>query len=219
MSKSSKKKPSEELGAKEILAVLAVLLFWIVLSVAIAIDAITPDPSRGTASQTTNRTTELLQLHLSKEYVESGNIEGRVSGNMLGTVGYVQGSSEGRPVTYIYIRYRAENGDIIDRLIPRDNVRLRDDLAPGAPATVEIEVVKKREASYEDIQKDPTLCHDGKPGHKSKELPAEDCGVHPDDPAPKWKLEREDPIVIHVPKDSIIVTINPNLVPETAQKQ
>lgn len=82
---------------------------------------------------------------------------------MLGTVGYVQGSSEGRPVTYIYIRYRAENGDIIDRLIPRDNVRLRDDLEPGVPAAIEIEVVKKREASYEDIQKDPTLCHDGKP--------------------------------------------------------
>ena len=220
MSKSSEKvKPSEVPSTGEFLAVVAFMLLIIVAFVICVIHAFTPDPSRGTASQTTNRTTELLQLHLSKEYVESGNIEGRVSGNMLGTVGYVQGSSEGRPVTYIYIRYRAENGDIIDRLIPRDNVRLRDDLEPGVPATVEIDVVKKREASYEDIQKDPKLCHDAKSGHNSKELPAEDCGVHPEDQAPKWELIHEEPVVIHVPKDSVIVTINPNMVPDTAQKQ
>lgn len=220
MSKSSEKvKPSKEVKTHEALIVIALLLFWIALSVGIVIHATTPDPAKGTATQTTNRTTELLQLHLSKEYIESGNVEGRVSGNALGTVGYVQGSNEGKPETYVYIRYRADNGDIVDRLIPRDNIRLRDDLEPGALATIDLEMVKSRKATYEDIQKDPTLCHDGKSGHNSKELPAEDCGVHPEDPAPKWKLEREDPVVIHVPKDSVIVTINPNMVPDTAQKQ
>ena len=219
MSKSSKKKPSEELGAKEILAVLAVFLFWIVLSVGIVIDSITPDPARGTATQTTNRTTELLQLNLSKEYVKSGHIDGRVSGNILGSVGYVQGSNEGKPETYVYIRYRADNGDIIDRLIPRDKIRLRDDLEPNTPATIDLKMVKSREAAYEDIQNDPALCHDAKSDHNNKELPAEDCGVHPNDPAPKWKFEREDPVVIHVPTDSVIVTINPNMVPDTAKKQ
>lgn len=220
MSKSSEKvKPSEVPSTGEFLAVVAFMLLIIVAFVICVIHAFTPDPSRGTATQTTNRTTELLQLHLSKEYTESGNIEGRVSRNALGTVGYVQGSNEGKPETYVYIRYRADNGDIIDRLIPRDKIRLRDDLEPNTPATIDLEMVKSREATYDDIQKDPTLCHDAKSGHNSKELPAEDCGVHPEDPTHQWRLEREYPVVVHVPKDSVIVTINPNMVPETAQKQ
>lgn len=171
-------------------------------------------PQTDAATQETTRTTDLLQLQLSKEQVKSSSFEGGTSGNILGNVGYVQGSSEGKPVTYIYIRYRAENGDIIDRLIPRDQVRLRDDLAPNAPATVEINVVKKREASYEDIQKDPSLCYDA----RHEPLPAEKCGKHPGDTPGEWQLERETPAVVHVPKNSVIVTINPNMVSDGAKK-
>lgn len=175
-------------------------------------------PQTDAATQETTRTTDLLQLQLSKEQVESSSFEGGTSGNILGNVGYVQGSSEGKPVTYIYIRYRAENGDIIDRLIPRDQVRLRDDLAPNAPATVEINVVKKREASYEDIQKDPSLCYDARHEPFRDPLPAEKYGKNPDDTPGEWQLERETPAVVHVPKNSVIVTINPNMVPDGAKK-
>ncbi len=175
-------------------------------------------PQTDTAIQKTTRTTELLQLQLSKEQVESSSFEGRTDGSVLGNVGYVQGSSEGKPVTYIYIRYRAENGDIIDRLIPRDQVRLRDDLAPNAPATVEINVVKKREASYEDIQKDPSLCYDAHYEFIRDNLPAEECGKHPGDTPDEWQLDSETPTVVHVPKNSVIVTINPNMVPDGAKK-
>lgn len=175
-------------------------------------------PQTDAATQETTRTTDLLQLQLSKEQVESSSFEGGTSGNILGNVGYVQGSSEGKPVTYIYIRYRAENGDIIDRLIPRDQVRLRDDLAPNAPATVEINVVKKREASYEDIQKDPSLCYDARHEPFRDPLPAEKCGKHPDDTPGEWQFDRETPAVVHVPKNSVIVTINPNMVPDGAKK-
>ena len=100
-------------------------------------------------TEKTTQTTDLLSLQLSKEQVESGSVEGYQSGSFLGSVGYVQGNSEGKPVTYIYFRYRAENGDIIDRLIPRDDVRLRDDLAPNAAATVEVETTKHRERNSE----------------------------------------------------------------------
>ena len=175
-------------------------------------------PQTDAATQETTRTTDLLQLQLSKEQVESSSFEGGTSGNILGNVGYVQGSSEGKPVTYIYIRYRAENGDIIDRLIPRDQVRLRDDLAPNAPATVEINVVKKREASYEDIQKDPSLCYDARHEPFRDPLPAEKCGKNPGDTPGEWRLDRETPAVVHVPKNSVIVTINPNMVPDGAKK-
>ena len=175
-------------------------------------------PQTKAATQKTTRTTDLLQLQLSKEQVESSSFEGRASGSALGNVGYVQGSSEGKPVTYIYIRYRAENGDIIDRLIPRDQVRLRDDLAPNAPATVEIDVVKKREPSYEDIQKDPSLCYDAHFDFLPDSLPAEECGKHPGDTPDEWQLERETPTIVHVPKNSVIVTINPNMVPDGAKK-
>lgn len=175
-------------------------------------------PQTDAATQETTRTTDLLQLQLSKEQVESSSFEGGTSGNILGNVGYVQGSSEGKPVTYIYIRYRAENGDIIDRLIPRDQVRLRDDLAPNAPATVEINVVKKREASYEDIQKDPSLCYDARLEPFRDPLPAEKCGKHPGDTPGEWQLDRETPAVVHVPKNSVIVTINPNMVPDGVKK-
>lgn len=175
-------------------------------------------PQTDDATQKTTRTTDLLSLKLSKEQVESSSFEGRTGGSILGNVGYVQGSSEGKPVTYIYLRYRAENGDIIDRLIPRDDVRLRDDLEPNAPATVEINVVKKREASYEDIQKDPSLCYDARHEPFRDPLPADKCGKHPGDAPSEWEFDYEFPSVIHVPKDSVIVTINPNMVPDGAKK-
>lgn len=166
----------------------------------------------------TVQTTDLLSLQLSKEQVESSSFEGRTGGSILGNVGYVQGSSEGKPVTYIYLRYRAENGDIIDRLIPRDNVRLRDDLEPNAAATVEIETTKHRKPTYEDIQKDPSLCYDARHEPFRDPLPAEKCGKHPDDTPGQWPLDRETPAVVHVPKNSVIVTINPNMVPDGAKK-
>ena len=185
------------------------------------------NPRLDQAVQTTTHTSELLQLQLSKEQIESSSLEGSSGGNFLGTVGYIQGSSEGRPVTYIYIRYRAENGDIIDRLIPRDQVRLRDDLASGEGARVEVETVKKRTATYSDIQQDPALCYESNPlrgsskfSPKEKRVPlaAEKCGRHANDIPDEWVLEREAPTVVHVPKDAIIVTINPNMVPEGAKK-
>jgi len=166
----------------------------------------------------TVQTTDLLSLQLSKEQVESSSFEGRTGGSILGNVGYVQGSSEGKPVTYIYLRYRAENGDIIDRLIPRDDVRLRDDLEPNAAATVEIETTKHRKPTYEDIQKDPSLCYDARHEPFRDPLPAEKCGKHPDDTPGQWQLDRETPAVVHVPKNSVIVTINPNMVPDGAKK-
>ena len=130
-------------------------------------------------------------------------------------------------MTYIYLRYRAENGDIIDRLIPRDEVRLRDDLKPGEAARVDIETVKKRTATYSDIQQDPALCYESnwvrgssEYSPKEKRVPraAEKCGRHADDAQEEWVTEREAPTVVHVPKDAIIVTINPNMVPEGAKK-
>ena len=185
------------------------------------------NPRLDSAVQTSTHTSDLLQLQLSKEQVESASLQGSVSGNFLSTVGYVQGTSEGHPVTYIYLRYRAENGDIIDRLIPRDEVRLRDDLNPGEAARVDIETVKKRTATYSDIQQDPALCYESNPvrgsskySPKEKRVPlaAEKCGRHSDDAQEEWVTEREAPTVVHVPKDAIIVTINPNMVPEGAKK-
>ena len=178
-------------------------------------------------TEKTTKTTDLLSLQLSKEQVESGSVEGYQSGSFLGSVGYVQGNSEDKPVTYIYFRYRAENGDIIDRLIPRDDVRLRDDLEPNAAATVEVETTKHRESTYEDIQKDPALCYDVNFFHFHGEwdkredrraLPAEQCGKHPGDKPGDWVVDSVKPTVIHVPKDSVIVTINPNMVPDGAKK-
>lgn len=215
---------TKKLGYTIIFCAFAVLILLCVINFILFFNTylLSPNPKQvpqtDAATQETTRTTDLLQLQLSKEQVESSSFEGGTSGNILGNVGYVQGSSEGKPVTYIYIRYRAENGDIIDRLIPRDQVRLRDDLAPNAPATVEINVVKKREASYEDIQKDPSLCYDARHEPFRDPLPAEKCGKHPGDTPGEWQLERETPAVVHVPKNSVIVTINPNMVSDGAKK-
>lgn len=186
--------------------------------------------AHGKATQETTRTHELISLQLSKEQIQSGSLEGHISGGFLSTVGYVQGSFDGHPVTYIYFRYRAENGDIIDRLIPRDDVRLRDDLAAGEAATLEIQSVKTRKATYEDIQQHPELCREdslirgfiadrffhGEGGYGSP-VSAERCDRHANEEPEDWNLDHED-LVVHVPKDSIIVTINPNMVPESAKK-
>lgn len=206
-------------GDKEILIFFGVLAVIFMIAPSIFIDVNTTRAKLDDhVVEKTVQTKDLLSLQLSKEQVESSSFEGRTGGSILGNVGYVQGSSEGKPVTYIYLRYRAENGDIIDRLIPRDKVRLRDDLEPNAPATVEINVVKKREASYEDIQKDPSLCYDARHEPFRDPLPAEQCGKHLGDTPGEWQLERETPAVVHVPKNSVIVTINPNMVPDGAKK-
>lgn len=148
-------------GDKEILIFFGVLAVIFMIAPSIFIDGNTTRAKLDDyVVEETVQTKDLLSLQLSKEQVESSSFEGRTGGSILGNVGYVQGSSEGKPVTYIYLRYRAENGDIVDRLIPRDRVRLRDDLEPGAAATVEIETTKYREPTYEDIQKDPALCYD-----------------------------------------------------------
>jgi len=206
---------------------LIALLLFLAAFITVSIFMLSLSPTRGQAVQDTTRTHELMGLQLSKEQVQTGSLEGHVSGDFLSTVGYVTGSFDGRPVTYIYIRYRAENGDIIDRLIPRDQVRLRDDLKPGEAARVDIETMKKRTATYSDIQQDPTLCYESNPlrgssqySPKEKRVPraAEKCGRHSDDAQEEWVTEREAPTVVHVPKDAIIVTINPNMVPEEAKK-
>ena len=187
------------------------LLLFLAAFITVSIFMLSLSPTRGQAVQETTRTHELMGLQLSKEQVQSGSIEGHISGDFLSTVGYVQGSFDGRPVTYIYIRYRAENGDIIDRLIPRDEVRLRDDLKPGEAATLEIHTVKTRRATYEDIQKDPSLCY------KDGPVPPEMCGRKANEIPEEWNVDHEE-LVVHVPKDAIIVTINPNMVPEGAKK-
>ena len=52
---------------------------------------------------------DILSLQLSKEKVQTGSFEGRTGGSIIGNVGYAQGNSEGKPVIYIYTRYRAAN--------------------------------------------------------------------------------------------------------------
>lgn len=187
------------------------LLLFLAAFITVSIFMLSLSPTRGQAVQETTRTHELMGLQLSKEQVQTGSLEGHISGDFLSTVGYVQGSFDGRPVTYIYLRYRAENGDIIDRLIPRDEVRLRDDLKPGEAATLEIHTVKTRRATYEDIQKDPSLCY------KDGPVPPEMCGRKANEIPEEWNVDHEE-LVVHVPKDAIIVTINPNMVPEGAKK-
>jgi hypothetical protein len=187
------------------------LLLFLAAFITVSIFMLSLSPTRGQAVQETTRTHELMGLQLSKEQVQTGSLEGHISGDFLSTVGYVQGSFDGRPVTYIYLRYRAENGDIIDRLIPRDEVRLRDDLKPGEAATLEIHTVKTRRATYEDIKKDPSLCY------KDGPVPPEMCGRTANEIPAEWNVDHEE-LVVHVPKDAIIVTINPNMVPEGAKK-
>lgn len=212
-------------------------LFLLGVLLTMIISVFLGSPTRGQAVQESTRTHELLSLQISKEQVQSGSLEGEIHEGFLGSVGYIQGSFEGRPVTYIYIRYREESGDIIDRLIPRDQVRLRDDLENGKAATLEIHTVKKRDATYEDIQHDPSLCYEGSTlrdllanfmglpsgkrmsifTRKGTPLPAEECGRHETDAPKDWEMDSEE-LVVHVPKDAIIVTINPNMVPEGAKK-
>ena len=90
-------------------------------------------------------------------------------------------------------------------------MRLRDDLKPGEAATLEIHTVKTRRATYEDIQKDPSLCY------KDGPVPTEMCGRTANEIPAEWNVDHEE-LVVHVPKDAIIVTINPNMVPEGAKK-
>ena len=180
----------------------------------------------GEATKTESRTTDLMQLQLSKDQVESGSVQGSSQGYVVGNLAYVsgyqegsvQGSSESKPVLYVYLRYRSQNGDIEDLLIPRERISLRDDLAPGTKATLELQVKKKkRAATFEDIRKDESLCYKGKDSSRTPQ-PANSCGKHSYDKPEEWVFESESPSVIHIPKDSVVVSVNPNLVPADAKK-
>lgn len=184
MAQAVKRKIAIGIGISVLALVLtAILVFTVICVIEFSQMKVTPPEAK-------TRSTELLQLQISKEQVESSHIEGNMSGDLLGTVGYVQGNSNGKPEMYVYIRYRAENGGIVDRLIPRNEVRLRDDLEPHTAATVELEL---------SIHSDETK-------RESKDNNQQ-------------HLDAETPLVIHVPKGAVISTINPNMVPDTAQKQ
>lgn len=179
----------------------------------------------GEATKTESRTTDLMQLQLSKDQVESGSVQGSSQGYVVGNLAYVsgysegsvQGSSESKPTLYVYLRYHSQNGDIEDLLIPRDRISLRDDLAPGTKATLELQVKKKRAATFEDIRKDESLCYKGEDSSRTPQ-PANSCGKHSYDKPEDWVFESESPSVIHIPKDSVVVSVNPNLVPADAKK-
>ena len=61
-------------------------------------------------------------------------------------------------------------------------------------------------------------CYDAHFDFLPDSFPAEECGNHPGDTPDEWQLERETPPIVHVPKNSVIVTINPNMVPDGAKK-
>ena len=53
--------------------------------------------------------------------------------------------------------------------------------------------------------------------YKDGPVPPEMCGRTANEIPAEWNVDHEE-LVVHVPKDAIIVTINPNMVPEGAKK-
>ena len=67
------------------------LLLFLAAFITVSIFMLSLSPTRGQAVQDTTRTHELMGLQLSKEQVQTGSLEGHVSGDFLSTVGYVTG--------------------------------------------------------------------------------------------------------------------------------
>lgn len=161
-------------------------------------------------------TTQLTSLHLDQSQTLHGTTHGETTGSILGSVGYVNGQIDGKPGLYMYIRYQDEHGNIIDKLIPRDKVSLRED-ATEQQGSIEFKGSWERTATKQEFRENK---------HKNQEtfFPAREKNAD-DNPTPRpcftqvencWdgasKNDTDVNIIVHIPKGAIIPDIDPNTI-------
>ncbi len=186
-----------------------VLLVLITLLVALPVNTLTGNSLFGFAPRTTdhwNQRIELKGMELSQDQV----IHGEAHGDMF----YVDGQIDGKPELFVYYRYVDDRGVVQDKLTPRKNVEIVEDLPVGAPAVVEFNADYSRIMTTSEVESKykrgglSVLIDKKKATPEKQQRP---CFTEVETCEARARTSDTKPkISIHLPKGAIIKHIDPN---------
>ena len=195
-----------------------VLLVLITLLVALPVNTLTGNSLFGFAPRTEDhwdQRIELKGMELSQDQV----IHGDAHGDMF----YVDGQIDGKPELFVYYRYIDDRGVVQDKLTPRKNVEIVEDLPVGAPAVVEFNADYRRVMTTSEVEnkyRRGNLPADSVFGlmfvDKKKAVPEKQprpCFTEVETCDAKAKTSDTKPrISIHLPKGAVIQKIDTNTI-------
>lgn len=156
--------------------------------------------------------TDLIGLSLNQDQVSHAETKGYVAGNIVFTYGSIQGTQDSKPEMFAYYRYKDERGAVMDKLVPRDQVTIKEDLPKGSTSHIEVHVDYKREATRKEafntgsslgVLKATKDTPDPRPCLTKVESCTQDDAKR-DDTNPQ--------VTVHVPEGTIISTVDPNTI-------
>lgn len=175
----------------------------------VAIGEIMPIP---TTPDSYDYKTDLIGLSLNQNQASHAETKGHVAGNIVFTYGITQGVQDSKPEMFTYYRYKDEHGAVMDKLIPRDQVTIKEDLPKDSTSHIEVHVDYKREATKKEASNSdfPLAVYKAKkdtPDPRPCLTKVESCTQ--DDA----KRDDTDPqVTVHVPEGTIISTVDPNTI-------
>lgn len=175
----------------------------------VVIGEIMPIP---TAPDSYDYKTDLIGLSLNQNQASHAETKGHVAGNIVFTYGSTQGVQDSKPEMFTYYRYKDEHGAVMDKLIPRDQVTIKEDLPKDSTSHIEVHVDYKREATRKEAFNSdfPLAVYKAKkdtPDPRPCLTKVESCTQ--DDA----KRDDTDPqVTVHVPEGTIISTVDPNTI-------
>jgi hypothetical protein len=175
----------------------------------VVIGEIMPIP---TAPDSYDYKTDLIGLSLNQDQASHAETKGHVAGNIVFTYGSTQGVQASKPEMFTYYRYKDEHGAVMDKLVPRDQVAIKEDLPKDSTSHIEVHVAYKREATRKEAFNSdfPLAVYKAKkdtPDPRPCLTKVESCTQ--DDA----KRDDTDPqVTVHVPEGTIISTVDPNTI-------
>jgi hypothetical protein len=174
----------------------------------VAIGEISPVP---TVPDSYNYKTDLIGLSLNQDQVSHAETKGHVAGNIVFTYGIIQGVQDFKPEMFTYYRYKDEHGAVMDKLVPRDQVTIKEDLPKDSTSYIEIHVDYKREATKKEAFNSdfPLVIYKAK-----KDTPdPRPCFTKVESCTQDAERDDTDPqVTVHVPEGTIISTVDPNTI-------
>lgn len=182
---------------------------FIVSIILVVIGVIMPVP---TTPDSYEYKTDLIGLSLNQNQASHAETKGHVAGNIVFTYGITQGPQDFKSEMFTYYRYKDERGAVMDKLIPRDQVTIKEDLPKDSTSHIEVHVDYKREATRKEafntgsslgVLKATKDTPDPRPCLTKVESCTQDDAK---------KDDTEPQVTVHVPEGTIISTVDPNTI-------
>lgn len=180
---------------------------FIVSIILVVIGEIMPVP---TVPDSYEYKTDLIGLSLNQNQASHAETKGHVAGNIVFTYGIIQGPQDFKSEMFTYYRYKDERGAVMDKLIPRDQVTIKEDLPKDSTSYIEIHVTYKREVTKKEAyNSDFPLAM-----YKAKDTPdPRPCLTKVESCTQDAKRDETNPqVTVHVPEGTIISTVDPSTI-------